>query len=550
MAKRLNGNRLIKLGAISFAFLIASLASAQQASDVRLSINLKDADMMTATKVLFQKTGVQFLVKPTTKAFSRITLKLDDVTAEQAVRYICTAAGAFFTRDDSGVFIISQDAPVEAAAPLVAPKPKNKVLKKIAVQHADVRDLYDQIVRNIPFDSTRGWKELKRIVALTRGDEDRIFGSGNVNVYANQSPTFDLNAQRSATTVNLPLAPQNGANDIQLPGDLANQGRGGGFGGQGGGGGLGGGGGIGGGQGGGGGLGGGGGQANLTAGQGLVPSGISFISYDPNTNSFIVEADDEEAINKLREAIQLFDVAPRQVQIKVEFITVTNGFSKNIGYEFQYQRGTVFAGSRPGVFAPSSSPVFLNYSTGNLAMRLRTSLSEDNSKVESAPLVRTLNNMPASITSQTSQTVFTPTTTLVGGAGATTSYTANDVSATTFLSVAPRINSDDTITVFLNPQIQGFVGNSVAPDGQTVPNTFSQSISVVARVKNNETIVLGGLASKTEASTIVKIPVLADLPIFGQFFRSTSKTRSNSELLIFVTPTIIEDESSNSGGPQ
>jgi len=548
MAKRLNGNRLIKLGAISFAFLIASLASAQQASDVRLSINLKDADMMTATKVLFQKTGVQFLVKPTTKAFSRITLKLDDVTAEQAVRYICTAAGAFFTRDDSGVFIISQDAPVEAVAPLVAPKPKSKVLKKIAVQHADVRDLYDQVVRNIPFDSARGWKELKRIVALTRGDEQRIFGNGGLNVYGNQAPTFDLNAQRSAATVNQPLAPQDSANDIQLPGDLANQGRGGGFGGAGGGqggGGLGGGGGQG-----GGGLGGGGGQANLTAGQGLVPSGISFISYDPNTNSFIVEADDEEAINKLREAIQLFDVAPRQVQIKVEFITVTNGFSKSLGYEFQYQRGTVFAGTRPGVFAPASSPVFLNYSTGNVAMRLRTSLSEDNSKVESAPLIRTLNNMPASISSSTTQTVFTPTTTLVGGAGATTSYQANDVSATTFLSVAPRINSDDTITVFLNPQIEGFVGNSVAPDGQTVPNTFSQSISVVARVKNNETIVLGGLASKTESSTLVKIPVLADLPVFGQFFRSTSKTRSNSELLIFVTPTIIEDESSNSGGPQ
>jgi len=195
--------------------------------------------------------------------------------------------------------------------------------------------------------------------------------------------------------------------------------------------------------------------------------------------------------------------------------------------------------------------VFLNYSTGNFAMRLRAGLSENNSKVESAPIIRTLNNMPATVFSSITQNVFVPQTILTNGGGGGTSYQLIPVTAGTSLSVSPRINQDDTVTVFLNPTVGGFQGNSVSPDGsQIAPNFFSQGVLVVARVKNNETIVLGGLTSKNESQTVNKVPVLADLPIFGQFFRSTTKNVTNSELLIFVTPSIIPDDTPNSGGPQ
>ena len=522
---------------------ISASAFAQQPADVRLDVNLKDADMMAATRTIFQRTGIQFLVKPTTKAYSRITLKLNDVTAEDAVKYICDAAGAYFMRDELGVYIISPEPFKAAAEPTVAPKKASSVYRAIQIRHASAQETFDAIVYDIKSDPMRGWENLKRFTRLSQNDVTRIFGGPNVDVYGQQAiPAFDIQGGGSSLPNNRPISSNSdSASDIQLPGDAARQfSPGGGGGGRGGGG-----------Q---GGFGGGGqgGNIQLTGGQGLVPTGITFISYDPSTNSLIVEADDEAAINKLRdEIIPLFDVAPKQVQVKVEFISILDNLSKSLGYEFQYQRGSVFAGERPGSFAPTSSPIYLNYQTGNVAMRLRTSLSTSNSRLENAPIVRTLNNMPATVFSFTSQTVFSPFTTFVSGAGAQTGFNQSQITVGTSLAVAPRINvGDNTITMFLNPSIGGFQGESVSPDGsQRVPNTTNQGVTVVARVRNGETIVLGGFVGKEDRTAIQKVPVLADLPVIGQFFRNTSRNRANSETLIFVTPTIIEDEDSV-GGPR
>jgi hypothetical protein len=544
--------RALCIGA-AFAAVTAS-AFAQSASDVRVDVNLKDADMLTATRMLFAKTGVQFVVKPSANPYGKITLKLDGVSAEEAVRYICESAGAYFRRDEAGVFIISHDRPVEAPAATVAEAVQPKALKKIRVLKADAKSVFDQVVYHIPFDSMKGFEDLKRFTNLTSNDQQRIFGD-NLSVYGAEANTARLHA---ITSTSLASEVPTSSNDIALPGESVGQfgvgggggGRGGGGGGQGGrggggGGGLGGGGGQGGG---GGGQGGGGGSVTFTPGQGLIGASIDHITFDPTDNSIIVRGNEDD-IAQLQSYINTFDVAPRQVQIKVEFISTQEGFDKDLGYEFNYQRGTVFAGTQPGSFINSSAPVFLNYATGNIAMRLRAALTENNSKVVNAPILRTLNNQPASVFQSQTSYIFTPTTTGIAGAGVITTYQQTPIQAGTNLSIAPRINGDDTVTVYLAPNIGGFQGTSVSPTGQTIPNTFNQGISVVARVKNNETIVLGGFTSKTDNNTLRKVPILADLPIVGQFFRSFAKSRSNSELLIFVTPTIIEDDSSSTIGP-
>ena len=115
--------------------------------------------------------------------------------------------------------------------------------------------------------------------------------------------------------------------------------------------------------------------------------------------------------------------------------------------------------------------------------------------------------------------------------------------------MAPRINEDGTITLYLSPQISNFVGFSTGPNGEEIPNQVTQQISVVARVRNNETIVLGGLTQNNENDNTSSIPVLGQLPIIGQFFRLNTKDRSNSELLIFVTPSVIEDDTSGASSP-
>jgi len=473
-----------------------SVAMAQQASasDVRVDLNLKDADMMVATNTLFQRTGIQFVIQPSSEPYDRVTLKLDGVTPEDAVRYICQAAGAYFKRDENGVYIISHvKPPVEMPAPVATTKTP-KVLRRLRVLKAGARDIYDQLLYGMAFDVSKGLQELKRFSQMSNGtDMSRVYGQTPSLV----TPVASTYGPISVSPSTHPMTSSESGGDIQLPGsERASQlgGGGGGFGGGGGGLGQGGGGNQGGAGGGRGGQGGQNQNTTLVAGQGLVGDSIDFISYDPTDNSLVVRGNEDD-ISQLQTYINMFDVAPRQVEIKVEFITTTDNLTKDFGAEFLYQRGTTFAGTTPGSFVNTADPVFFNYATGDVSARLRTSLSEGSGKVVAAPIVRTLNNQPAQISSSISTTIFYNTQIISNGAiiSQPNQYT---LTAFTGLGVAPRINDDNTITLYLNPTIQNFVGFSTGPDGEQIPNLANQSIAVVARVKNNDTIVLGGLVQK------------------------------------------------------
>jgi general secretion pathway protein D len=67
-------------------------------------------------------------------------------------------------------------------------------------------------------------------------------------------------------------------------------------------------------------------------------------------------------------------------------------------------------------------------------------------------------------------------------------------------------------------------------------------------VKNGETIALGGLNKKNDLSSRRRYPILSELPILGQFFRQRTTSRNDTELIIFVTPTVVEDDTSNTPG--
>jgi general secretion pathway protein D len=271
-----------------------------------------------------------------------------------------------------------------------------------------------------------------------------------------------------------------------------------------------------------------------------MPQGITRVTYDPTDNSLIVQGDDA-AIRELELLIAQFDIAPKQVIIKVEFITTSTSLDKALGIDWFYQRGSVFAGVRPGTFARAADPIFLNYATGNISTRLRTLLTEGWGRTVTSPLVRTLNNQTATISNSAQTTIFINTVTS-GLGGIVITPNPVTLTATTFLTVTPRINGDQTITVFLNPSLQGFGQLKRGPDGQEIPDLLQQTISVVARVKSGETIALGGLTNKVDNYSQSRIPILSDLPIIGQLFRGRNTNTSSSELIVFVTPTIVDDE--------
>lgn len=536
----LNGLKAVGAAiALTTVLALGTLASAQVGQASRVDINLKGADLHSATAAVTAQTGIKFVIADTTNTFKLVTMSISDVTADEAVRYICEAAGATWTVDENGVYIIRHKADVA----VVTPPPANLTVRvplrtqKIKLMKADPHHVYSMLVD--PENATaKDSLELLNSTALSKIPSNSTYapaplvmvGQGTQNVFHPYAAS--KGEQPTATTSNGIVIPDENPNQVGnfggggggLPGQ---GGGGGGFGGQGGGGGQNNGGGV-------------GSATGLVGGQGFVPQGITRVAYDPTDNSLIVQGTDE-AIRELEQLIAQFDVAPRQVVIKLEFITTSNSLDRALGIDWFYQRGSVFAGVRPGTFARAADPIFLNYATGNISTRLRTLLTEGWGRTVTAPLIRTLNNQPATISNAAQTTIFINQVTN-GPSGIIITPQPVPLTATTFLAVTPRINNDDTITVFLQPQLQGFGQLKRGPDGQEIPDILQQSISVVARVKSGETIALGGLTNKVDNYSQSRIPILSDLPIIGQLFRGRNTNTSTSELIIFVTPTIIADD--------
>ena len=194
--------------------------------------------------------------------------------------------------------------------------------------------------------------------------------------------------------------------------------------------------------------------------------------------------------------------------------------------------------------ASGSSNSFIQVQYGNVAAQLYALLQNTRTKLVSAPIISTTNNVPAYINFTQTIPFQTNNTTIVPNGGTVTTTQQNIQYINTFLPVTPRINGDDTVTLDLQPTISAPTG---APaNGQPAP-TSSQNLQTTRTVRSGETMVIGGLVTKTDNYTLSRIPILGDLPILGSFFRSRAKDNTDSELLIFVTPTIIDEDSTNSG---
>ena len=545
----------------------ANLGLAQSAPDeVRVNMNLKDADMLAAIKILTAQTGMQFTLEPSNEPYEKVTLSLHDVTPEEAVNYICKAAGATFRKDENGVYILGHakaggsTGSADSSIPPAPAAPKH--IHKFKLAHADAKEVVMELSgHGAEVDPYTPFEEINRFNELTDNAKKNKVTPAPLYLLGN-GPNGTAFQPVSTQNYNTPKTFNESGSDIALPGESAGQlggaggggfgGGGGGFGGQGVGG-LGGGGCI-------GGLGGqaggfGGGQGgNQFGGLGgaqqiggsLIPQGIPYFAWDPTDNSIVVQASDDQ-IRQLQDAISFFDVAPKQVTVKVEFVTTTYDSTKDLGFDFTYTRGNIVAGTLPGQFTSASDPIFLSWTVGNIAARMRTQLTHDQGKVVNAPIIRTMNNQPANVSQGTQTWIFFNQVVSIGNGNVISQEQPTAVNITTALNVRPRINNDGTITMALSPQIQDFAGSVTAPDGSQLPVTETQSLNVVARVKSGETIALAGFTRKSDTGTDQRLPILGDLPIIGQLFRHTSHLDNNSELIIFVTPSIIEDENGGLG---
>ncbi len=282
------------------------------------------------------------------------------------------------------------------------------------------------------------------------------------------------------------------------------------------------------------------GTAGSTTGT-LIPADVSVRPFEVDNS--LIAMGSEDGIEELKKLVRMLDVPPKQVSIKAEFVEVKTTDIKKFGIDWSLDR---INESFNTSFGPVGNVIF-GFNRGNLTAQIRAQLTTDVGRVINAPIVSTINNMPASLQVNTMIPYWETVSTVVGN-NVINQAVPRFINVSTSLMVQPRVNGDGTITMQLAPTISDTGQLITGPGGQSIPETKTMTITTFRRVANGETIVIGGFIRKNDSNSFQRIPILADLPIFGTLFRARSRQMEDREVLIFITATIIADANSNTIG--
>lgn len=271
------------------------------------------------------------------------------------------------------------------------------------------------------------------------------------------------------------------------------------------------------------------------------------VSVDARTNTLIVQ-DVASVLVDVREMLAKLDVPVRQVLIEARIVNAETSFGKQLGIRWSGLQSfdsftlggdlsSVISGSQNllvdlGVPTASSS-IALGHtdSKGMLALELSALEDSGNGEVVSQPSVVTLDQQMARIESG----VQIPYQGVAGGTagGSTTEF----IDAVLSLEVTPQITPDGRIVMLLDIH-----QDSVLPvAGGGVPAISTNVVTTRVLVDDGDTIVLGGVFREELSTAVSKTIILGDLPYIGGLFRRTSTTETKTELLIFITPSIIKE---------
>jgi type II secretion system protein D len=314
-------------------------------------------------------------------------------------------------------------------------------------------------------------------------------------------------------------------------------------------------------------------SANVTSrtypANGTIPD--AYFSIDPETRRVVVIAP-QEAMDKVMEVLTNLDRPKPQVLINVVFIEVTHNDASDIGIEGGWTKGIfesttgnvahVFGlsglnqaagtnlnnvfGQPISAFQSTASPVaggnagLYQILGANYQATLRLIASAGKAKVLSRPSILARNNQPAQIV--VGQQVPLVTSVSYSGLNGTPINAVTYENVGVILNVTPFITSDGLVEMIINPQVSSLDTTTTVPIslGVNAPVIDTRSANTVAVTPDGQTVCLGGMMQTTKASTVTKIPVLGDIPGLGYLFRRTIKSDTQTELIIFLTPHIIQ----------
>ena len=260
----------------------------------------------------------------------------------------------------------------------------------------------------------------------------------------------------------------------------------------------------------------------------------------------------EEFLKRIKDGIN------RQVYIEAKVVEVQLNDERSLGIDWNeldfgsLTLGTNLIINNPaggfGALPPTVAGTYIRSFNGTLEsvdMALAALEQQGDVKVVSQPRVRTLNNQQAIVRVGTERTFFTTTTTITNVAGGVPIQTVTNIPSTIneglVLTVTPQISENGDITMDVSPVLTNITGTDTSPDGlSNAPILDIKQTSTLVRMHDGETIVVGGLIQEAVSATRRSVPILGSIPGLGRLFTATYDRDVRRELVIFLTPRIIE----------
>jgi general secretion pathway protein D len=329
---------------------------------------------------------------------------------------------------------------------------------------------------------------------------------------------------------------------------------------------------------------GGGGQPGSPATRGRVAGGEGLpaeqekpaVVADVKSNSIIIAAS-ERQFKDLKKIIDEIDIRKSQVLIEAALIELTlddayklavelgfaddnglrnDGVKNTSGMMFTSFGQTGFFDKDGDTFFTDRLPAFVDsgdavptglvggiFAFGQVPLIFNMLNTVSQSRILQLPSIVAADNEEAFIEAKDEQ----PTTASTTTTGGVTSGGFRDFeSAGTTLRISPHIADNSYLLLNINLTVSAFQGNArTLGDGTVIPAPrVTRNLTTAVTVPDRHTVVLGGLLGQTERSTIQKTPLLADIPILGELFKSTDKSNRQTSLFLFVTPTIMGEPNS------
>lgn len=271
------------------------------------------------------------------------------------------------------------------------------------------------------------------------------------------------------------------------------------------------------------------------------------LMLDARTSTLIVIGT-QEAIDLADKLVPVLDQALPQVVVEVKLIELTKSASQELGLTYGFGQGkvggafnnTFSTGVGDPITAPGQTGITfssLSNFAPNFNVRLNALIQDRQARVLTSPRLTIQHGFKATFDSTTQFPISSTTATAT-----TVTQTITSLDIGEKLDITPFIDTEkNMVTMKLKPEISTR-GSVVQVGAQTVPEKNIRTLETILAVPDGESVIIGGLMRKNDTENVSKLPLLGDIPVLGALFSTTQKTQEDVEIVIMVTPHILQTQ--------